>query len=537
MSCRITLLAAVVSILCGSLVFFLFRFYAFPQSAAPGSGQVCAVLTLDESQDDRRIREILARGGVEGFISESSQEVPVDDFGALKMVPLDAFLDEVESFDPRDDGYAAKLRSFFVRGGKRFFFLLLDDPIGRKVTKLEKQLAVLLGDVPFTLTVVGKGRSVFRYFALLAAACALVLYFSHSRRLFAFELPVLLSFGWMGPSAFGLAALLCGIWELLRQPLRELSAVRHYERTLDYAGPGLEGIWEQLKPFRVNCLMVLFFLIFLVLFSIVGGFSPIPVFVGCGSFFLLYFLAFRAEAEQAKKSRHIPFTPVVLLPFKAKTFSLLPLLLPFGAVSMLALLFLFLPVFPPSPEIEPPVDARYLVSSGDYYRHVDFQKSFSYRPLHLELHPNAAGQAPGQGILNKEGYLRYYLNEDGLIGGGTSYAEGSRSEGRRLGDAGIGDPRFPLEKLMEFLLNYDRAQASNQQVAVGDFSLFMSKEWISVVMVLTACIMNLLPPVIQPCLRPLLRGKKNKKIPVFRDKRISVWKANRLKRSERRLPS
>ncbi|MCL2473083.1 MAG: hypothetical protein FWF26_05325, partial [Treponema sp.] len=98
-----------------------------------------AVLSLDESQNDREIQELLYSKGIKDFFSESTQVVPVDDFGSLKMVPLDSFRNEIEKFDPRDDGYAQKLSSFFVRDGKRFFFLPLDTVKGNKTVVLKTQ--------------------------------------------------------------------------------------------------------------------------------------------------------------------------------------------------------------------------------------------------------------------------------------------------------------------------------------------------------------------------------------------------------------
>ena len=527
MSRRSSRFAALVSILCGLLVFSLFRF--FPSSGTESgfgrlaSGTPYAVLALDESQDDRHIREILTGGGIKGLISESSQEVPIDDFGVLKMVPLDSFRSEIETFDPRDDGYAAKLQSFFVRGGKRFFFFPLKDIFGNGAGRLKKQLGSLLGDIPFTFTVLDNRKPFFWYFALLAAACAFALYLSHSARLFAYELPVLLAFGWAGSSGFVLAAALAGIWELLREPAGELSAARRYKRNgLDYAGAGFEGLRERLKPFRINCLLSLFFAVFFIVFSIAEGLSFLPLVSGCLSFFFLYFLTFRVEARRARENRHILFTPVPLLPFKARTFSLFPLLLPFGAAAALALFLpLVFPAFASSAEDEPIADAKFLISAEDYNRHIDFENSFSYKTLDQDLDQQASPESGGGG-LNQEGYLRYYLDEDGLIAESTDHAgELPLPEDRRIADA----PPFPLEKLMDYLLQYNDPGGAGQSDSEPRFtaagsSLFASKEWIPVAIILAAGILNLLRPGVG--IQPWIRHKKKKRIPVFGDKRIAA---------------
>ena len=82
----------------GALFFCLFKFISpggelsLDQggSGAYGSGayESCAVVIVDESENDRMIRESLA--GIGDFISESSQEILIDDFGALISIPLDS---------------------------------------------------------------------------------------------------------------------------------------------------------------------------------------------------------------------------------------------------------------------------------------------------------------------------------------------------------------------------------------------------------------------------------------------------------------
>jgi len=504
--CRFSLFSAVVSILCGALVFFLFSTTVSPDFSAPYGGGGYVILAFDESQDDRAIRETLARGGLEGFISESSQEIPIDDFGFLRMVPLDTFREKIEPFDPRDTGYAEMLRSFFVQGGQRFFFLHLEDTASG--ARVKNQAAALLPDIPFTFTVMGHRRSLFWYFPLLAFACVFALFISRSRRFFLPGLPVLLAFGWGGSSAFILAAVFVAILELLREPLIELSAARRYQR-YDYAGSGFSGFFRKLKPFRVNCLFALLFLVFIVFFSVTMEISPIPLAAAFASLCLLYFLAFYIESERARKNRHILFIPVPMIPFKAKTFSIFPLLLPFGLASVMAVFLpLFVPDISPPGENEPPVDIRYLVSAEDYYRHVEFQRSFSFRRLDQEFHGETSRRP-----LIQDPFLRYYLGEDGLIAGSTGYTINFWE----------GAP-FPLEKLKAFLLNYDMAPAAGTAL----FSiLFSIKEWISVAMIFAAWILNLFSPSLRPAIRPWAQGKKSKKVPLPGDKRIAARKPGR----------
>ena len=506
MFCRFSFFSAIVSILCGALVFFLFSATVSPDFGASYTGGAYAVFIFDESQDDRAIRETLQRGGLEGFISESSQEIPIDDFGFLRMIPLDTFRDKIETFDPRDTGYAEMLRSFFVRDGQRFFFLYLED--AASAARVNKQAAALLPDIPFTFTVMGHRRSIFWYFPLLAAACVLAFVFSRSKRFFLLGLPVLLAFGWGASYAFILAAVFAAIPELLREPLIELSAAHRYRRR-DYAGSGFSGFFRKLRPFRVNCILAVLFLAFGVFFSALSGISPIPLAAAFASLCLLYFLGFRIESERARKNRHILFVPVPMIPFKAKTFSIFPMLLPFGLASVLAVFLpLFMPDIAPQGENESPVDIRYLVSAEDYYRHVEFQRSFSFRRMDQEL---CLG-----GPLIQDPFMRYYLGEDGLIAGSMNYSINFWASAP-----------FPLEKLKAFLLNYDTAPAAGTV-------LFSIKEWISVAMIFAAWILNLFSPSLRPAMRPWSQGKK---IPLPGDKRIIARKPNRQAPSLRVSPA
>ena len=434
-----------LSILCGVLIFFLFKFHS-PEEVNTGENWV--VLVFDESQEDRQIRESLAEIGA--FISESSQEITIDDFGAVKKIPLDLFDDEVESLDPRNDGYAAKLRSFFVRDGKRFFFMPLEYNFANRTGNLKKRLALLLYDIPFSFVVLGRERSKLLDFALLAAACGIALCLSKSRRLFAPELPVLLALGWGGALAMVLAAVLAGIWELLREALGELSAARSYSRSeFDYAGAGFKGILERLKPFRLNLLLVTLFLLFFLAVSVVGEISTIPLAAALVCFFFIYFLSYRTETRRATENYHTLFRPVLLFPLRTKTFSLFPFLLPLVAAPVLIMLLpQLLPGFSSamgrSPGKNPFIDPEYFVSSEDYRRHIAFQESFSYQSM--EESPE---DTPGD---TSHEYLRYYLGEDGLIAGSSGMDESRKIE----------DTPFPLEKLMDFLIHYYKPRVSGE---------------------------------------------------------------------------
>ena len=514
------LLAVILSV----FVFFLFRYFFNPGLNRSSAGMVnpgqqsfdagYAVLVFDESRNDRQIRETIHSGGIEEVISESSQDIPVDDFGEFKMIPLDSYRKEIEVFDPRDDGYADKLRSFFVHDGIRLFFLPLKDISIIKANYLKKHISSLFGDTPFTFGILEFSRPVFWYFLLLAAACGCAFYLSGSKRLLIFILPLQLAFGWIGPSAFVLAAVFSGILELLKDPLREFLRPNG---SFIHAGAVSYGAWERFRPFIVNLLLVLFFLAFFVVFSIIMELPPIPLAAGFGCFIFLCFLGFRAEAYRARENKHILFIPLPLLPLKARTFSLFPVLFPFCTGSILILsLSVFFPVFSPfrggitvlsgNPEDLRFLDSLNFINSEDYYRHINFQRSFSYRSLDQNPEQNSLQMSGGE-VFEHDDYLRYYLGNDGLIAGGMDYV--ARTGGEL--------PPFPLEKLMEFLVNYsDLAGTKSADMAKKQNIAIMGilGEWIPAAIILAFCILDLY--------RPWTRGRKMKKTPIFRDKRIAA---------------
>jgi len=470
------------------MVFFLFRHFTPNDSVLPGSGY--AVLAVSQSEDDRFIREILERAGIYNVISQSSQVVEIYDFGTFRTIQLDNFHNEIAYFDPRDTGFAAKLTNFFVHDGKRFFFIPLQGVAESGISNLNNTLGTILYEVPFSLAHWEQEAPFFLFFALLTISCIFTVFFAHTRRLFFYQLPILLAIAWWGFEAAVMAAFLCGIWELLREPLRELSASSRYESgNFDYAGTGFGGLVERLKPFRVNLLLALFFLLFILFFFTINDLPLFPAIVASVLFFFMNFMSFQVEKERLRKNRHMPFTPVLLFPVKTRTFSLFPFLMPFAAASLVAIsLPLIFPELSPQRESAALSNPAYFVTAEDHHRHTAFQRSFPYRSLNYTL----AWFNP----FYSAGDLRYYLGDDGLI-------SGSRSSISPF----VEYTPFPLEQLMGFLLDYDKQPAAQ---AAGN--TMNTLDWISVLIIITACAMDMLHPRVLP----------KKRIPVFRDKRVAA---------------
>ena len=506
-------LTVFVSVLC-SILFF---------SCAFSDEETCIILIVDESQNDRYIQEKLSSVGLGDFISESSLVVPIDDFGSLKFISLESFHEEIAPFDPRDNGYAGKLRSFFVQNGNRFFYKLSEPNTSQNTLKIKKELSSALEHIPFTLIILGQKESGLIYFLLLFVACSFTLFLTPSRRLFVFQIPLLLAIGYYGFYSLILAAILIGIWELLKAPLGELSAsILYKRRNFDYAGKGLRGIIERLKPFRQNLILLLVFLLFLPLFSFFG-LIPFPIMAAlCFSFIFLYLLSLKIESLYVQKNRHVPFTPVLMFPVKTKTFSFFPLLLPFALTSLLAI---FLPqtLFNLKPgQDQIPIETRHFISLEEYNNYITYQHSFSFMPMNQESAAyHSINQEANQEALIQIEYFRYYLGEDGLIAGRETYNELRELEQLRIDSEPSnvlqvsGAPPFPLEKLMDFLIKYNDP-LEGKSVDLKDLfeapPVIRHKEWLSVIIILFLCIMDFLRSAIVP----------KKRIPVFRDKRMAA---------------
>jgi hypothetical protein len=431
----------------------------------PETGACYAVVSVDASLGDRYIGKLFDSAGLEGaYFSESTQWVEIDDFGTLRKIPLDTYREEIESFDPRDDGFAGRLKAFFVRDGKRFFFIpLAGSAAGGK--KLKKSVSLALGEIPFDFEILGYYRPFLLYLVLLVLSALAAVFFSGFPSGFVFQVFPLLGFVRGGPPALVLAALLAAFWALFRDPLNELFAASRYSRGF-YAAPGVRGLGEKLKPYRLNLVLILIFLLLFGFVSVAGGLPPLPVWTGLVSSWVLSLLARAAETERQKQAVHIRFNPVIMLPGRVKAVPLFPLAAVFGPAVLLSLLA---PRFFPSlsyPKEAPAVsDPRFLVSPADYEDHIAFERAFSRMPLGSDSRDSRDSGNPLE-----EGYFHYYLGEDGLIAG----TEDERHE------EGEDPPSFPLENLMEFLLQYNNS--------AGEAVPVQSKDWILAVLFLAVLV-------------------------------------------------
>ncbi|GHV95701.1 hypothetical protein AGMMS50293_20210 [Spirochaetia bacterium] len=399
-----------------------------------------AVLITDAAIPDKTLAELLA--GADRYfaappVSESSQWVALDEFGSLARIPLDGYSERLGSFDPRNDGYAEKLRSFFVRDGKRYVFIPLRPGVS---AAFEKRLAVLLGDIHFTLDFLGFGKPLRFYFILFAVAVLGLFIVRYAQKRFrsggAFVnavclvpgIPALAALAYYGAAGFALAAVLLGLAALLREPLFELGPL------LRFASSGAEEKRSRFfrnvyEPFRLHWFLLPAFLAF---YALIGFLSKIPPWFAVAIFVIHTGINLFSIWTFSLPGGHIRFSPVLIMKRRAPDFGFSALMLPFALAALMAAILT--PFLPGAGSAKTAAYREYLVSEAEYRDHLAFQAGFSLRPLGH----STAGEA------SSAAYPAYTLDTDGLISPAPQTAAGLAAVTESF-------PPFPLKPLMNFL--------------------------------------------------------------------------------------
>jgi disulfide bond formation protein DsbB len=458
------LIASLLSLSLGAFMFFLVL-TLMPLDSSRGY----AVLTVDASYPDRLIGDLLAAEVVHSTqrcISESTQWVFLDDFGTLQRIPLDGYRDRVEPFDPRDDGYADKLRAFFVREGKRLFFIpfsgdaRISDPWLNKprIATLEASITGALGSIPFSLTFLGFEKPLLFYFLLFVGAAGITMGFSREPILILALLPILSSLVFAGPPGLALCAALAVLVCMAAEPLRNHWAAHRYGQ--DQGRYPVKN-YSKLYPGLVPLAAVLLFLgVFGILYSISGSTGNMPAgknlakagiaaFICSGTMLLLVIWI---EASQGKAQDHVRFMPVWIIE-TGKWGRINRTIIPFALVSLVAL---YGPLYEGLYTYHDPgfiADPQYFVAERVYENHAAYQASFSLLPLGGmdPTHPDRDETVP------ELDYRQYCLGEDGLIAGTSGYEQTLSL--RHYDDQRI--PPFPLEDLIAFLEGFRHTEGGN----------------------------------------------------------------------------
>ncbi|MDR0312878.1 MAG: hypothetical protein LBI14_04715 [Treponema sp.] len=394
---------------------------------------------VHEDLPDRDIGEMLKAAGFTSFYSESETLVFYDDFGRPKTFFLDQIQGKFESFDPRNDGYAESLRSFYVHDESRYFFIHEESARPRQIEKL---FGEVFASVPHTLDFLFSGRNIFIWFVFQSIALIVALIISRDKIHFIPIIPIILSFAWGALSGLIMSCVFIGLWELLYEPFGEIFSYRPFG-----------GLRHRLKPYRAS-----FFWAFL--YTGLYGFlismvriPSIPAWTGFFCFILVEILAF-AEAKKLKQKRKF-FVPIKILPFVQKKRVFCASMAAFAfAVLLSAVLSPVFSGFFFRPNTNGDEYTANLPSALEYQKHMVYQSSFSFLPLSAEARE----------------YNSYYLGEDGLIAGSANTGVINGWE----------IPPFPLEKLTEFLIDYKGRPESMAPPGL--------KDWISMAIIILACI-------------------------------------------------
>jgi hypothetical protein len=396
----------VFSLLAGFLLFLLAAFLL-----PPGRGGAYGVIVLDGNLPDRDILRLLDN---EKIISESSQWVFLDDFSGLQRIPLDEYSGRVSSFDPRNDGYAERLRAFFVRDGKRFLYIPLDRGWGA-AGKLEKRLAASLGDIPFRLEWIGGRIPAWRYFFLMLAAGAGVLWLTR-RFLLAPCVPVLAGLSLAGIPGIVLAAFFMGLGGMLLAPCGEYFTCLRYKKSNSAFGRRVgRTLGNILGPLKPRLFLAPVFVAAPVFCSLPGGVHPLLTLGSFAGFLGVYLYAHRVFSRRGEGQDHVRFSPVTIFKAPAVSPDFSRFMLPYVLAALLAVPLSL--VFPSPGGTEgafPLGNAPPPLTEAEYRSHAVFQASFSLRPLDGDSPNSPAGYLKD---LGEPSYSHYTRGDDGLIAG------------------------------------------------------------------------------------------------------------------------
>jgi len=436
---------------------------------AGGQGDY-AVLICDAAIPDRELRERLEDQGFSGLVSESGQWVLLDTFGSIERIALDEYHTRVLPFDPRNDGYAEKLRSLFVRDGKRLVYI----PLGSALpASIEKKLAAALGDIPFSLIYPASDVSAFwvlLLFCLAAGALAAVrplreILQPNAGRL----LPCLLALAPLargGAAGFALISLLAGFAALLTGPCYEQLILPRLRRLRPRSGTfvqcqllppllliccGIIIIFTRISP--VFALLVMVFFCGIAAFSLWGAYWDSAAVanggVATGGFWVRLFF-------EQPQWEHRRFSPVPILVRRPSSFDFSWVMLPFAATA-LVLLIAALAVPKTAPADFSVLPSAGTITAEDFYAHYVFQSKFSQR----SLQGSEINALPGN----------YELADDGLlvpITGGDS-----------LNDESLGAefPPFPLAHVLRYLNTAEHGTAQGLLIVLLPLLFVLPAFW------------------------------------------------------------
>ncbi|MDR0663328.1 MAG: hypothetical protein LBF80_04520 [Spirochaetaceae bacterium] len=426
-----------------------------------GRGSVYApyiALITSEDMEDRPIAEKLSAAGIKNVLSESSQWFFLNDFSELRRVPLDEFSDVLMESDPRNDGYAQRLKALFTRDDRRYFYIpaaSFNSPFPVAPAAIENRIKNALEGIRHSVVFATSSEWGSNFILIYATAAFLSLvaaFFAskstanlRARTAFTLSVAALLPacglLTGQGPAGFALAAPMLVLFLTLQAPFESFFARFRFDSPVSYS------YTEHFKRFLQDEKKTLIFLAALILAVCIAGKISIFNIFRAILFFCLSAAA-RAFAENAVRGsrNHVVFAPVAIRPRRIEKTRLILAAFPFTLASAAALV---MPLFHHASVGDLPARLATFTAStgglpaigaGDYEAHVNFQKNFTLRRL-TRAEPGTA-TTQGNGV---------YMNFE-QDGGGLLYpATDSQAFVPGLEKNTTDIPPFPLENLIAFL--------------------------------------------------------------------------------------
>jgi len=435
---RSVLLASLISLLAALCLLFIGSAMGYEEFRGG-----YAVLITDDSIDDSTILSHLESGDL--FfggtpVSESSQWVLLDEFDSVKKIPLDQFSSRIFPFDPRNDGYAGKLRDVFVRNGKRFVYVPLFTG-NWKANFLDKKFNELMGDIPYSVEYYGIGRPLALFFIIYAAASVILLILCYAKRKVHRSIvniipmiPVLSSLGFFGAAGIGSAAALFALFILLKEPLNELVN----PPPLSKKGKRINNIYKEIiAPYKFYWLFIPLFAAVLSILTIFSQLKVLFLIAVTAASFAVFFFSLKIVSFSGVEHRR--FNPLMIVRRRFPEFVFPMYIFPFVIGAFLAMFFT--PYMSGSYDTGNKFDS--IVTEQDYYEHLTFQSTFSTRRLDE----------------SSSAFPAFSIDTDGLF----SINKTAAVQSVKMSDF----PGFPLKHLMDFFNNVNNGDIINSGKSTG----------------------------------------------------------------------
>ncbi|MDR0383418.1 MAG: hypothetical protein LBH50_05470 [Spirochaetaceae bacterium] len=413
-----------------------------PEQRRTVAGGYIALVT-GERTDDRLVAEKLKTAGLKDVLSESSQWFFLNGFSELRRVPLDEFADSLIETDPRNDGYASRLREIFVRDGRRYFYIPQSSIRSSDPAVIERRVKDALEDTPYIDIAYGAYPrddpwTLFIFVAaamicLAISACASKPLSGGSVKgdpallpLTAAVLPAAALFTGSGAAGFALAAVMMALFVASRPLLKSLFIRLRLSGGYVISASNLSCV-KQLFLSEKETWLLLLVMLFTVCLAARSGATRVPLAV----LFFCLSASVAVGEESAPRGGHIRFFPVAIRPDAGGKCRHALIALPFTLASIAALV---IPLFAQpraGAAIRPDTGKNSgipLVSADDYAAHVEFQQNFSLKRL---------------ASADDVAYTVFGAGADGLL-----HPSGSAHP---IADTNAVIPPFPLERLAGFL--------------------------------------------------------------------------------------